>query len=139
LTWYLNCSLYSICPKFLICIFPCETIKFYSQFYCLKRKLKFFLFLSIRIYCKIFSLKSNVVKNFQFHFFFFSSLLTWVFLIYISIVILLPGFWANIPLIPPAPLLYGLLLPILPHYYPPPNDHVHWGFSLGRTQGFPFQ
>jgi len=39
-------------------------------------------------------------------FFFFLSL-TWVFLIYISNVIPFPGFRANIPLIPPHPLLYG--------------------------------
>jgi len=38
---------------------------------------------------------------------FFSSLLTWVFLIYISIVIPFPGFQANIPLTPPLPLLSG--------------------------------
>jgi len=38
---------------------------------------------------------------------FFLLLLTWVFLIYILSVIPFPGFRANIPLIPPPPLLYG--------------------------------
>jgi len=67
--------------------------------------------------------------------FFPPSLLTWVFLIYISIVIPFPGFRANIPLTSPPPLLYGCSPPILPHYCPPCNNHVHWGFSLGRTKG----
>jgi len=45
----------------------------------------------------------------------FFFLLTWVFLIYISSVIPFPSFRANIPLIPPPPLLYGCSLP-----HPPP-------------------
>jgi len=28
--------------------------------------------------------------------------------------------------------------PSSPHYFPPPNNPVHWGFSLDRTKGFPF-
>jgi len=42
---------------------------------------------------------------FSFSFFLSFFLLTWVFLIYISSVIPFPGFRANIPLIPPPPLL----------------------------------
>jgi len=67
------------------------------------------------------------------------SLLTWVFLIYTSIVIPLLHFWANIPITPSPLLLYGCSPP-----NPPlittllPNNHIHWGFSLGRTKGFPF-
>jgi len=72
-------------------------------------------------------------------FIYFLSLLTWVFLIYISIVIPFPGFQANIPLPLPLPLYMGVPLIILPPLPPaPPNNHVHWGFSLGRTKGFPF-
>jgi len=47
-------------------------------------------------------------------FFLSQSLLTWVFLIYISIVIPFPSFWANIPLTSPTPLLYGCSPPHLP-------------------------
>jgi len=52
---------------------------------------------------------------FLFLFLFFLSLLTWVFLLYISIVIPFPGFRANIPLAPPPPLVYGCSPP-----HPPP-------------------
>jgi len=45
---------------------------------------------------------------------FFSSLLTWVFLIYISIVIPFPDFWAHIPLAPAPPVLYRCSPPHLP-------------------------
>jgi len=75
---------------------------------------------------------------FYFLFFYFLSLLIWVFIIYISIVIPLLSFWANIPLSLPPPLLYVFPSPSSPHYHPPPNNHIHWGFSLSRTQGFPF-
>ncbi|EDL99846.1 rCG22923 [Rattus norvegicus] len=38
----------------------------------------------------------------------------------------------------PSPSLWVFPSPFSPHYRPPPNNLVHWGFSLSRTQGFPF-
>jgi len=68
-------------------------------------------------------------------FFFFINLS--VFLIYISSVIPFPGFRANITL-PHSPSLWVFPSQPSPHCRPPPNSLVHWGFSLSRTQGFPF-
>jgi len=69
--------------------------------------------------------------------FFFPSLLTWVFLIYISIVIPLPSFWANIPLTPPSPLLYGCS----PTHPPPitvlPQQSRSVGVQSWQDQGLP--
>jgi len=56
--------------------------------------------------------------SFFFFSFFFSSLLTWVFLIYISIVIPFPGFRANVPQPLPLPFYIGVPLPILPPLLP---------------------
>jgi len=39
---------------------------------------------------------------------------------------------------PPSPTLWVLPSPSSPHCRPPPNNLVHWEFSLSRTQGFPF-
>jgi len=86
----------------------------------------------------------SFIRYFLYLYFFFCvvffppSLLNWVFLIYISIVIPCPGFQANIPQPLPFPFYMGVPLPILPQLPPSPNNHVHWGFSLSRTQGFPF-
>jgi len=38
----------------------------------------------------------------------------------------------------PSPSIFLFPFPSSPHYHPRPNNHVHWGFSLGRTKGFPF-
>jgi len=37
-----------------------------------------------------------------------------------------------------SPYIWVFPSPSSPHYYPPPNNHIQWGFSLGRTKGFPF-
>jgi len=37
-----------------------------------------------------------------------------------------------------SPSIWVFPSPSSPHYDPPPNNHIHWGFSLGRTKGFPF-
>jgi len=39
---------------------------------------------------------------------------------------------------PPSLSLWVFPSPPSPHCRPPPNSLVHWGFSLSRTQGFPF-
>jgi len=74
---------------------------------------------------------------FLFFSFLFSSLLTWVFLIYISIVIPFPSFRANIPLNLPLPFYMCVPLPILPHYCPSPNNHVTGGLVLAGPRASP--
>jgi len=69
-------------------------------------------------------------------YFFFLSLLTSVFLIYISI-ISLPVFQANIHLTPPPPLLYRLPLPILPPLPLCPQQSCSLGVQSWQDQGLP--
>jgi len=38
----------------------------------------------------------------------------------------------------PSPSLWVFPFPSSPNCRPPPNNLVHWEFSLSRTQGFPF-
>jgi len=65
-------------------------------------------------------------------------LLNYVFLIYISNVIRFPGFLSISPLTPPSLLLYGCSPPHPPLIAAPHNNPLHWGSSLDRTKGFPF-
>jgi len=54
----------------------------------------------------------------------FLPLLTWVFLMYIPIVIPFPDFQANIPLTPPPSLYIGVPLPNLPTLPPCPQQSL---------------
>jgi len=38
----------------------------------------------------------------------------------------------------PSPSIWVFPSPSSPHCRPPPNNHIHWVFSLSRTKGFPF-
>lgn len=82
-------------------------------------------------------IKSSLCITLDYLFFiYFLCLLTWVFLFYISIVIPLLGQYTPNP--SPSPSIWVFPSPSSPHYRPPLNNHVHWGFSLGRTKGWPF-
>jgi len=112
----------------------------------LERPYCFFLFQMLNIgfifECHIcsFNYYINLMVSLFFFFFFL-----FIFCINLSISYLhfycysLSRFPGQIPLTPPTPLLYGCALPHPPPNYPPhPNNHIHWGFILSRTKGFPF-
>jgi len=92
--------------------------------------------------------ENQVHGRYVYFFSFLFSLLTWVFLIYIFFINLSISFihfecyslsrflGKHSP--PPSPSLLVFPSPSSPHCRPPTNNLVHWGFSLSRTQGFPF-
>jgi len=73
----------------------------------------------------------------KFILFFSPSWLTWVFLIYISIVIPFPGFWTNIPLTPLLPFYMSFPLPILPPLPRSSQQSCSLGVQSWQDQGLP--